>query len=259
MKTGMTRLLLWSFALMALIGAANAADLPPQAPARAPAMVPAPAPVYSWTGFYLNAGGGYGIWQAMNSTLTPAGVCAACATQTLGGRGYLGTAGGGFDYQFNDWLVAGIFADYDFMSLKGTIQDNFVAGFTGNINETWAWAAGVRGGWLITPQIFSYFNGGVTETRFGSASLTPLAGGAIVDTTPAFTKTGWFLGGGVETTLNLLGPGWFLRSEYRYSSYNTSNVPETGVGGAVVHVITFKPYVETLTTSLIYKFNWNGR
>jgi outer membrane immunogenic protein len=250
----MRQILISGATLLALIGATHAADLPPaQYPARVP--VAPVAVAYNWTGIYLNAGAGYGIWQANNTTLTPAGSCAACATQTLGGRGYLGTAGGGFDYQFNDWLVAGVFGDYDFMSLKGTIQDNF-AGNTGNLTENWAWAAGLRGGWLITPQIFSYFNGGLVGTRFGGANLTGNASGVVVSTTPAFTKTGWFLGGGVETTLNFLGPGWFLRTEYRYASYNTSNVTEISVSGAPVNIITFKPYVETLTTSLIYKFNW---
>ncbi len=86
--------------------------------------------------------------------------------------------------------------------------------------------------------------------------LTLNTGGPAVATTQSFTKTGWFLGGGLETTLGLLGPGWFLRTEYRYASYNTSNQPETGVGGATVGIITFKPYVETLTTSIVYKFNW---
>ena len=34
--------------------------------------------------------------------------------------------------------------------------------------------------------------------------------------TPAFTANGWFLGGGVETSLL---PGWFWRTEYRYAYY----------------------------------------
>jgi hypothetical protein len=34
-------------------------------------------------------------------------------SQTLGGRGWLGTAVVGGDYQLSNWLVLGAFADYD--------------------------------------------------------------------------------------------------------------------------------------------------
>ena len=56
----MKRVFLASVALMALTGAAAAADLPP-----APApyyKAPYAAPYYNWTGFYLgvNGGGGFG-------------------------------------------------------------------------------------------------------------------------------------------------------------------------------------------------------
>ena len=118
----MKKLVLALVAASALVSSlAHAADLSAQ-----PQMYKAPtnyAPVYSWTGFYLNLGGGYGLWDANTATNSLAGACLACAMQTEGGRGYFGTGGGGFDYQFNDRIVAGILADYDFMDLKGTIQD----------------------------------------------------------------------------------------------------------------------------------------
>jgi len=258
----MNKFLLAAVAALAALAAdpAMAADMGP--PVYRPPPPPPPAPVYNWTGFYLNLGGGYGIWDANTSTLNLAGVCIACGTQTVGGRGYLGTAGGGYDYQFNDRFVAGIMADYDVMSLKGTIQDNAVGTppTTGNLKETSAWAAGLRGGFLITPQIFSYFNGGVAGTQFGGANLALNSGGPTVGTTSSFSKTGWFLGGGTETTLSPFLPfGWFLRSEYRYSSYSSTNVTQKTAAGVPFDLISFKPYVETLTTSIIYKFNWTGQ
>ena len=46
------------------------------------------------------------------------------AGSTTGGKGYFGRVQTGFDYQFaNNW-VAGVFGDYDFSSIKGTMQDN---------------------------------------------------------------------------------------------------------------------------------------
>ncbi len=252
----MKKLLFASLSAFALAsGSALAADMtPPPQIFKAP---PSFAPVYNWTGFYLNAGGGYGMWDANVTTTAPAGGCIACATQTVGGKGYFGTVGGGFDYQFSDRIVAGLLADYEFMSLKGTIQDSAVPA-TGELKETSAWAAGARIGWLVTPQLLTYVNGGATGARFGGSTLNLTSGAAFGSATPAFTKTGWFLGGGTETTLTpFLPTGWFLRSEYRYSSYGTSTVPES-LGGAPLANINFKPYVQTISTSIVYKFNWAG-
>jgi outer membrane immunogenic protein len=65
----MKRVFLAGVALMALTGAAAAADLPP-----APApyyKAPYAAPYYNWTGFYLgvNGGGGFGTsaWDSTSS------------------------------------------------------------------------------------------------------------------------------------------------------------------------------------------------
>jgi outer membrane immunogenic protein len=94
----MKRLLAASLTGLAVLsGSALAADLPPAPQVyKAPAVV---APVYSWTGFYMNAGGGYGMWNADTQLFTAGGACVACNVRTFGGRGYLGTVGGGFDYQ----------------------------------------------------------------------------------------------------------------------------------------------------------------
>jgi outer membrane immunogenic protein len=258
----MKKLLFGAIAAIAIVASnyAMAADMPP-----APIYTKAPAPVvaYNWTGFYLNAGGGYGMWNASETSIDaiPGFGCSLCAPQTVGGKGYFGTAGGGFDYQFSDRIVAGVLADYDFSSIKGTIQDTpETVLFSGTLKETSSWAAGARIGWLVTPQILAYFNGGATGTRFGSSSLTAAGSGGVgtILATPAFTKTGWFLGGGTETTLApFLPAGWFWRSEYRYSDFGSSTVSDS-LAGVAVDNITFKPTVQTLSTSIVYKFNWMG-
>src|ERR1700688_4075639 len=124
----MKTLLAVSLAGLALVsGSALAADLPPAPQVyKAPAVV---APAYSWSGFYLNAGGGYGMWNAdTQSFLLPSGACLSCFVNTFGGRGYFGTGGGGFDYQvgglgmgaWNPMIVVGLMADYNFESFKGS-------------------------------------------------------------------------------------------------------------------------------------------
>jgi outer membrane immunogenic protein len=257
----MKRLLAASLTGLAVLsGSALAADLPPAPQVyKTPAVV---APAYSWTGFYLNAGGGYGMWNADTQLFTAGGACVACNVRTFGGRGYLGTVGGGFDYQvgglgmgaWNPMIVVGLLADYNFESLKGTVSDGIASA---PMKETASWAGGARIGLAFGPNLFTYMNGGATGTRFGGASfVSDVTGAPLGAATTAFWKTGWFLGGGTETSLAPVLPvGFFLRSEYRYDYFNTTNV---AVSGAVLpaSVIGFHPVVQTLSTSLVYKFNW---
>ena len=226
-----------------------------------------PAPVYpampamatNWTGFYANAGAGYGMWAAGSSEFFPAtGLCSVCTTENVGGKGWLGLIGAGYDRQFAPTWVAGVFGDYDISNLKGTLQDQFSAA-SGTIKQTSAWAAGGRLGWLPSPQTMTYVNGGYTGARFSGTDLVFVTNSAPTgESTPAFTTSGWFVGGGVETTfdaLGMLGKGWFWRSDYRYASYSSKTVTEKFANGVPDQNISFKPVVQTVTSSVIFKFN----
>ncbi|HZI33396.1 MAG TPA: hypothetical protein VFF11_13735, partial [Candidatus Binatia bacterium] len=158
------------------------------------------APSMNWTGFYLNGGFGYGMWNADTTTVSPTtGICVLCVEQRQGGRGWLGTVGGGFDYQLrqiNPHVVVGAFADFDFASLSGTLQDQNPFFAAGTTKEDWAWAAGARAGWLVTPAVLTYINGGFTQAHFTSANMVEThAGVATPFSTPETTLNGWFLGG----------------------------------------------------------------
>lgn len=225
-----------------------------------------PAPVYpatpampvNWTGFNVSAGAGYGMWAADSTRNVPGlSLCTSCTTQVLGGKGWLGRVGAGYDWQFAPVWVVGVSGDFDISSLKGTIQDPGF-GASGQIKQTWAWAVGPRFGWLPSPQTMTYVNGGYTGARFSDTTMVPMFFGATTGlASPAFTTTGWFLGGGVETTFDwfgILGKGWFWRSEYRYANYRNQVVTSTG-SGAPQSDINFKPVVQTITSSIVFKFN----
>jgi outer membrane immunogenic protein len=265
----MKRILFASLAVATLAsGTAVAADLP--APAQQPVYYKAPPPLApNWTGFYLTAGGGYGMWTADTTTLNPTtGVCVLCVTQTQGGNGWFGRAGGGYDYQFGlplgQWtpqVLIGPMADYDFSSLTGTVQDQGPF-FAGSMKETWSWAAGARIGFIPSPNFLSYINSGFTQTHFDAATMTSTFTGAGTGfSTSPTTASGWFLGGGIESPLNFILPaGWFLRSEYRYAYYPTQTLTDTCAAGCTFpspqNNITFKPTVQTISTQIVYKFNW---
>jgi len=211
-----------------------------------------PAPPVNWNGFYVNAGFGYGAWEADEGITRPDGTCYLCGVvDTQGGKGWLGIAGVGFDWQFIPRLVTGAFADVQGSSLKGTIQDPSPWG-VGEIKQTRAWAAGVRGGWLVTPQVLSYGNVGFTSARFSDSAMVFAFNGAPLGiTTPAATYNGWFIGGGVEAALT---SNLFWRTEYRSSRYESKTLVESGT--FLPQSIDFKPTVQTITTQLVYKFNW---
>ena len=234
--------------------AASAADMP----AKAPVYKAPPAAATNWTGFYVNAGYGYGVWSA-DTTTRFANVCETCVNQGQGGKGLLGVIGLGYDYQFAPNFLAGVFGDYNFSSLKGSIQDP-VSFLEGDIKQTSAWAAGARLGLLVTPDMLAYVNGGYSRAHFSGTSLvTTFAGAATGFSTQDFNTHGWFVGGGIETGMNgflgIFGPGWFWRNEYRYASYSNQNIPE--VGNAPLS-INFKPVVQTITSQLVYKLNTGG-
>jgi outer membrane immunogenic protein len=223
-----------------------------------------PPPVANWTGCYVNGGGGYGMWNQDSYFETfPAPFVPLAANATNGGRGWFGVVGGGCDYQlsvFGAGLVIGAFGDADFMHLHGDFSPSSST-VVGDENERWAWAAGARIGYLVTPTVLTYFNGGYTQTRFDqinfSFSAAPATPSPFV--IPGHNYRGWFIGGGMEFALTVLPiPGFFWRNEYRYSSYQSADLeilatPPVPPTGLAQHM---RNQVQTLATELVYKLNW---
>ncbi len=119
----------------------------------------------------------------------------------------------------------------------------------------------MRLGYLVAPNVLSYVNVGYTGSEWSGVSFSSLFGGPTIATTPSFHRDGWFIGGGVENSLNFFGisaPGWFMKTEYRSAFFDRVTLPGTFVGGPTPVSITFKPWVQTISTSLVYRFNWGG-
>jgi outer membrane immunogenic protein len=224
---------------------------------------PPPPLAYSWTGCEANAGWGYGFWNQYHDTLS--GSSAPTVYTTDGGRGWLGRFGGGCDYQlpiFGGSIVIGAFGDYDAMSLSGTNSPSLVNTTTGSpvtfdSKETGAWYAGGRIGYLVTPSFLTYFDVGATHTRFAnSPEITTATGSLVGNNWPNYTTNGWFMGFGTEYALNFWIRGLYWRNEYRYASYENSNLSQFNVatGALTGNVEHIKDYVQTITTSLVWRF-----
>jgi outer membrane immunogenic protein len=245
--------------MAALTGSASAADLAARPYTKAPPMA---APAYNWTGFYIFGGGGGGIWSSNGGVDVTGGPCIICTNTRTGGDGWFGTVGAGYDWQSAGWVL-GIFGDGTFGSLKGNIGDATIPA-VGTVKMETAWAAGARVGYLVAPNVLSYVNGGYTGTYWsGSTLLNSFTGTASGLHTDSFNTQGWFVGGGVENNLNIFGinaPGWFMKTEYRASYLDRKNLTERfdGTNLPAGADITFKPFVQTISTSLVYRFNWGG-
>ena len=250
----MERILLASAALLACIGVAKAADLP--TPVKAPLMAPVVAPT-SWTGFYVGAGWGYGVWDMNSTSVFPSG---SQGTTNNGGRGWLGMADVGYDYQFaiGGWnLVAGVLADYDFGNMTGTSSFQLTsfgapASIAGVEKEKSFWDVGARIGWLITPDILSYFSGGYSQARFNGMTLSPILGVPL--STSSHNYGGWFTGAGIETKIQPI-PGLYFNTEYRFTSYNDTTLPVVGSTVLGPFSLKLQPSQQTVMSGLHYKFN----
>jgi outer membrane immunogenic protein len=263
----MKKIVLALTAIAALTGSASAADM-----GRPYTKAPAPVAVApSWTGFYIFGGGGGGVWDAnggVQNTFT--GNCIICTNTRTGGDGWFGTVGAGYDWQYTPSWVFGVFADGMFGSLKGNIGDAGVfaggpsSGIVGNEKMRDAWAVGARLGYLVAPNVLSYVNGGYTATYWSGTTLLGSASGLPSGLhTNSFNRGGGFVGAGVENNLNIFGitaPGWFMKTEYRAAYLNNKNISELvdGTNAPFGRDISFKPFVQTISTSLVYRFNWGG-
>jgi opacity protein-like surface antigen len=243
---------------MLIAGSAMAADMSAKP---APMLMKAPpAPVATWTGCYIGGGGGYGMFNQDQFVETDPGHVPTGLSVTTGGRGWFGTVGAGCDYQVNSNIVIGAFGDWDFGDIKGQLTPGS-DGFVGTESEKWAWAAGGRIGWLVTPTVLTYFSGGYTQAHFNSVGFNSVTApfGTAGFSLNAATYHGWFLGSGFDYAISILPSGFFLRSEYRYSTYQVADpqfiTVTTGIPDGFA--MNSKKYVQTVRSELVYRFNWH--
>ncbi len=250
----MKKLFLASITAAALltVGSANAADLAMK-PTYGPPPAVAPVLVYNWTGFYIGAGGGYGLFDVENKGLAPDGDVLS-SNQTAGGRGWFGTVVGGYDYQFanplfSNPIVAGVFVDADFSDIHGRLSDVDEEA-NAPLKQNRAWAIGGRVGLLVVPSVLSYFTVGFSQAHFTGGVFLGVNGAPFGPSLGSATFNGWFLGSGIET---MLFGGFSIKTEYRLAEYNTGDIP---VYSGDVNRERSRPFVQTIRTELIYRFNW---
>ena len=156
-------------------------------------------------------------------------------------------------------MVTGIEGDFDWDQHGRTTLNAPVAGLSGSFENKVDWLATVRGrlGYASGGALW-YVTGGWADTKRelnASASVTGLAGGAV---SASQTKSGWTVGGGVET--KLWNSNWSAKLEYLHVDLGTDTVNfNTFTTAAPIvpvtsHTATAKVRDEIVRVGLNYEF-----
>lgn len=259
----MLRSLLSSVAMIALAGAANAADLPRRNAAPAPAFVQA----YSWTGFYVGVNAGYGFGDSDVDTIgLAAGNIANVALNRRPGSvsfdrdGFIGGAQIGYNRQFGSF-VAGIEADIQYTDLNGS--ETFVSTLNDRsvFNSEIEYLGTVRGRLGVAfDRFLVYATGGLAygEVKSGADFFSNAAGAPLQFVGgKSGVETGWVVGGGVEYALPFMSNALTLKLEYLYYDLGDRDVflPAIPGVGAGAYSSKFETNGSIVRAGLNFKFS----
>lgn len=247
----MKKLLIAGAALTTLIGThALAADMPLKAP-------PPPAPVWSWTGFYVGGNVGYGWGTARNDpsfsqtdTFPSTNLAIFAATDSAKLNGVNGGLQAGFNWQVSNYLY-GIETDFQGSGQRGSdtfnsVIQNLSVGGVGNNPATVTdtdklrWFGTTRGRvGLVMDRWLVYGTGGVAYGNVNqSGNVQPansLSGGfntnAPIVWNQSTTRVGWTAGVGVE---NAITQNWSWKVEYLYVDLGTATANLSGGIGTTI-------------------------
>ncbi len=226
----------------AFVSSAIAADLP----SRKAAAVP--APVFTWTGFYVGINGGFGggLVTTKQALVSPPGSLFGPEDQTINARLPFGDffAGGqiGFNYQFANRIVIGVESDMQASALKlkasaaydhqfnapgGGSFENYLVG-QGRFGQDWYGTTRARIGYALTDRFLAYVTGGVAYSKFASTLYWTTGATAGVGPTSitggggSGIKVGGTVGAGVEYALT---QNLTFKTEYLYMRYAGLTTP----------------------------------
>jgi outer membrane immunogenic protein len=270
------------------VGAATSADLPMKSMPYA-----APAPVFSWTGFYVGGQvGGKWLTNDWNTTCVQGGGLATCGSplnaiqfpgqpdssaansfKTSGLR--TGAYLGAMAQVYPNWVV-GVEGDFAFYNQSSTVggllgcstlacannaglgpplDPNALVNDSTRIRDRNDYSLRLRAGYLVTPDILFYGTGGLAVQQVES---TMTCNG---NTSPAClfnhsqTSSATLIGYTIGGGLEWkLLQNWLLRGEYRYADYGTYK-PSFFVGSGDVEVFAnVKVKSQIVTAGLAYMF-----
>jgi outer membrane immunogenic protein len=269
----MTRLVITSIALAALIMPAMAADLAPYYKAR-PLAPPAPPPVWGWTGLYIGANAGW-IGSTSNTITntgtdggasglgTALGAGAIPGTIGISHSGFIGGGQIGYNWQWTPNWVLGLEADFDGLADPAS---TVIVAFPGSaaispLQTGYSRALDTLGtirervGYLSSPNLMWYATGGLAygdptlQTAFACAACTPPASTSILSSA---TLRGWTVGAGAEWRF---ASAWSVKLEYLYVDLGSrSNTVTYTYGPTSTMTSTYNERDNIVRAGVNYKF-----
>ncbi|TIN33434.1 MAG: porin family protein [Mesorhizobium sp.] len=189
-------LLLGAVSVLALGSASQAAD----------ALVPVvETSAFNWSGIYV----GFGVGAGANVHELSSDFLPGFSLNGIGGEGVYGELTVGYDYMVSPRFLIGGLLDAHIGNIETTLD---VAGLEASVQETYGFDAGLRAGYLFTPNTLGYVLGGYSWQKYE------------LDTNAGFDldwdQSGYFVGAGVETAIN---SNWTIKTEYRYTRFGTND------------------------------------
>jgi outer membrane immunogenic protein len=250
-----------AFLIASLMGVARAADLPMKA-------APVPAPIYTWTGFYVGLNAGYGLAEdPFSQTITSAGLTESSSINsrvTPNGA----VAGGqiGYNYQ-SGHTVVGVEGDFQWSGQRDTagcgiecINGAGLAATVGSAAQNIKWFGTARGrlGWADNGWLLYVTGGGAWAGIDATTAISETIPGATFaqSGTTGFTRGGWVVGGGTEVRIS--GP-WSAKFEYLYMDLggisDTLTLSAVPFGGAASLTTNSEIHDHIVRVGVNYKLN----
>jgi outer membrane immunogenic protein len=231
-------------AIAALTGTpALAADMAVKVPV-------APAPIASWTGFYVGLNGGYSLARdPFNQSITQGTLAESSSIDSrVAPQGALFGGQAGYNYQTGHF-VFGVEGDFQWSGERDTagcglecFSGGGVSATLGSVEQKIKWFGTARGrvsyasdGWLL------YLTGGGAWGGIDTTQSISESGGGLsiaASNTTSTTKGGWVFGGGTE--VRITGP-WSVKLEYLYmdlGNITTAALVLPDLGGPVATLAT---------------------
>jgi outer membrane immunogenic protein len=228
-----------SVAFLSVCSMASAADLPRPA-YKAPPLF-APAPVFSWTGFYVGGHVGYG-WSQFDGTGT---FDSEVVTDTVNANGFLAGGQVGYNYQFGQFVL-GVEGEFSWANVK---YDTALFGGTLTLKNDYFATAAARFGYAFDRfMVYGKVGGAWTRDKWdGDDGI----GGTVTGT---FNRTGWVFGVGLEYAFwNNLS----AKLEYNYLMFPSISPTLTTSGTLSTEGTSdIKLNTHLVKLGLNYRFNW---
>ncbi len=257
----MIRALLLSSALsLAAAGAALAADLP--STKGEPVYAPPPAPIFSWTGFYLGVNGGYGGNNvSFDSQEDEGGAIFEESREKLTSSGFVAGGTIGYNYQVpTSNFVLGVEGDFDWSNIRGDLSEGFSddggsEGASVGSRLNWLATARARIGYAVTTpfgNLLPYVTGGGAFGNVESYSYEYDDGEGGSESF-GHTWAGWTAGAGLEYAIT---PNLSFKAEYLYVDLG-KHLGDSEYLGADVYDNVYEHFTANIVrVGLNWKFDW---